>query len=177
MDPMEDSTGPGPQDPMTIPERIHQLNQIDKNIVLLMSHTAQALDSLTHKPSADADSPTSPTAAQEESFRSAMDALLKTLHAVDVHMKRQIWALEEAGIVKLPERLSAAEKLTVDSEAKLLARSSLEPNGVGAVGTLDVGWLNSRSTRNERDMEAELWGRARALLEEVAQSEGNRMES
>lgn len=35
----------------------------------------------------------------------------------------------------------------------------------GGMGKLDIGWLNSRGGRVERDMEAELWGRARAFLE------------
>jgi hypothetical protein len=35
----------------------------------------------------------------------------------------------------------------------------------GGMGKLDIGWLNSRSGRVERDMEAELWERARVFLE------------
>jgi Mediator complex protein len=131
-----------------------------------MSHTTKALTSLSHQPDTS-------TEDQEETFKSAMNDMLTTLHRVDVLMKRQIWALEEAGIIKL----AAAERVTVDAEAKLLAKSSLEPNGVGSIGNLDVGWLNSRSSKVERDMEAELWGRARKLLERVASPDGERMES
>ena len=41
--------------------------------------------------------------------------------------------------------------------------------------TLDVGWLNSRSGKVGRDMEAELWAKARAFLEglEAKNSNGN----
>ncbi len=35
----------------------------------------------------------------------------------------------------------------------------------GRMGKLDIGWLNSRSGRVGRDMEAELWGKARTFLE------------
>jgi hypothetical protein len=35
------------------------------------------------------------------------------------------------------------------------------------LGKLDIGWLNSRSGRVERDMEAELWEKARTFLERL----------
>jgi hypothetical protein len=38
---------------------------------------------------------------------------------------------------------------------------------VASMGKLDIGWLNSRSGRVGRDMEAELWERAREFLEGV----------
>jgi len=36
----------------------------------------------------------------------------------------------------------------------------------GAMGKLDLGWLNSRAGRVDRAMEAELWSKARAFLED-----------
>lgn len=84
-----------------------------------------------------------------------MDAFLLTLHSVDVRLKRQIMGLEEAGIISLKENKGQA---------------SLEPNGIGNIGNLDVGWLNSRSNKVERDMEAELWERAKEHLEGISSS-------
>jgi hypothetical protein len=189
---MEESTPPNV--PFTIPERIHQLNQIDKvpftlfhtfffiaftvltisqDIVLLMTHITTALNSLTHNPQTSSTSNgTEPLSSESQiqNYESAMNSMLKTLHTVDVHMKRQIMALEEAKIIKLASTADA--KITVDTDAKPLAKTSLEPNGLGAIGGLDVGWLNSRNSRVERDMEAELWGRARELLERIA-AQGN----
>ncbi|KAJ0298528.1 hypothetical protein COL5a_011991 [Colletotrichum fioriniae] len=107
-----------------------------------------------------------------------MDALLSTLHTVDVHMKRQILALEEASIIKLRNDADPKTRQPVMNEdAKIVARPSLEPNGVGTIGNLDVGWLNSRNNKVERDMEAELWAKMRELLEryhakEVAEGAG-----
>ena len=43
----------------------------------------------------------------------------------------------------------------------------------GGMGKLDIGWLNSRSGRVGRDMEAELWERARKFLEEVDGGKAN----
>ena len=37
----------------------------------------------------------------------------------------------------------------------------------GGMGKLDVGWLNSRSGRVGRDMEAELWKKSRVFLEGI----------
>ncbi|KAL2025184.1 hypothetical protein VTK56DRAFT_186 [Thermocarpiscus australiensis] len=43
----------------------------------------------------------------------------------------------------------------------------VEPDGVGRYGTLDVGRLNVASSTIERDMEGELWRRAREHLAKV----------
>lgn len=160
---------PRNQEPFTVEENIQQLNSIDTNIVQLMNHTATALNALTTpsssapNPTADGTKPNLDSAAQKEAFRSATDSFLTTLHSIDVKMKRQVLALEEAGIVNLsnPQR----------QDPNTPAKSSLRPNGVGAIGNLDVGWLNSRGTRVERDMEAELWSKARGFLEK----EGEKM--
>jgi hypothetical protein len=37
--------------------------------------------------------------------------------------------------------------------------------GDGGMGKLDIGWLNSRSQSVDRNMEGELWSKARAFLE------------
>lgn len=152
--------------PFTIEENIEQLNSIDKRIAELMKHTSTALNSLTTPELDDAPQDGEPKASldaakQKEAFKHATDSFVTTLHSVDVHMKRQIMALEEAGIVNLTTQQSQAGV----PKAGVKAEPSLRPNGVGAVGSLDVGWLNSRSTRVERDMEAELWGEAKTMLE------------
>ncbi|UNI22465.1 hypothetical protein JDV02_008355 [Purpureocillium takamizusanense] len=143
--------------PFTVEENIQQLNAIDKSIVQLMNHAATALGALTTPTAEGSAKPALDPPAQKDAFRSATDAFLTTLHGVDVRMKRQVLALEEAGIVRLSAAASQDPKSTV--------KASLRPNGVGNVGNLDVGWLNSRGTRVERDMEAELWRDARELLE------------
>ncbi|KAF7545759.1 hypothetical protein G7046_g9484 [Stylonectria norvegica] len=154
-------------EPFTVAENIQQLNDIDQCIVQLMNHTATALKSLTIPSSSTASDPTveasqphlDPT-SQKQDFRSATDSFVKTLHSIDVRMKRQIFALEEAGIVNL------STPLRQDRQAQ--AKASLKPSGVGTIGKLDVGWLNSRGSRVERDMEGELWSKAKDLLSKEA---------
>ncbi|ROT35558.1 hypothetical protein SODALDRAFT_328921 [Sodiomyces alkalinus F11] len=136
-------------------ERIQQLCDIDKDIVQLMDHTAKAIAALGPQPASV------PPTQQTESFRRSMDGLLETLHNVDVHMKRQILGLEEARIIRLRQ-----DTKVMNEDARIVAKPSLEPNGVGSIGNLDVGWLNSRNSKVERDMEAELWGNMKKYLEE-----------
>ncbi|KOS17320.1 hypothetical protein ESCO_006431 [Escovopsis weberi] len=186
---MGDTPNPRLREPFTVEENILQLNAIDKSMVQLMHHTATALSALTTPSSSRSHPSTTSSAsasasalavpedaaaaaaagdetpsssvnpeAQKDAFRIATDTFLSTLHNIDVRMKRQILALEEAGIVDL----SNAQR----QEPGAASRASLRPNGLGTVGNLDVGWLNSRGTKVERDMELELWEKAKGLLEQ-----------
>ena len=93
-----------------------------------------------------------------------MDAFVSTLHYIDVHLKRQILGLEEAGIIDLSN----------DAEANA-EKGDVRPTAVGTVGGLDIGWLNSRGDRVERGMEGELWEKGRGFLERIKR-EGQAME-
>lgn len=165
--PIDTAEGPPSSDvhkPFTLAERFDQLNGIDSDIISLLALANDTLRPLS-KPiaAAGADPSTAPkdfsdpdaidTEAQVSAFRDAMDGFLTTLHSVDVRLKRQIWALEEDGIISLKEAKATG--------------SSLEPNGVGDIGKLDVGYLNSRSSKVDRDMESELWQRLRTSLENM----------
>ncbi|QPG94110.1 hypothetical protein C2857_004691 [Epichloe festucae Fl1] len=146
--------------PFTLRENIQQLNEIDKSIAQLMSQTATSLNALTipssNSTTPAAEAPALDPPAQMEAFKSATDSFLTTLHSIDVRMKRQIMALEEAGIVNLANEPRQGPNGGT--------KASLKPNGLGTVGGLDVGWLNSRSTRVEREMEGEMWQEAKDFL-------------
>jgi hypothetical protein len=86
---------------------------------------------------------------------------LKTLQSIDVGLHRQIYGLEEAGIIPAEK----VEKPKKDGKTSTAAESA--GADVASMGKLDIGWLNSRSGRVGRDMEAELWERARGFLEGV----------
>ena len=92
-----------------------------------------------------------------------MNAFISTLHSVDVRLKRQIWGLEEAGVITLKGGGEGEAKGSGKEETSGI-KTNLEPDGVGKMGGLDVGWLNARSSKVERDMEAELWTGTRRLL-------------
>lgn len=129
-----------------------------------MSHTSKALTALSPTASPPTASHPTPTAANRETFKDAVDAFTSTLHFIDVHMKRQILGLEEAGIIDLSNDAEGAAD-----------KADVRPTAVGTVGGLDLGWLNSRGDRVERGMEGELWDKGRRFLEGVG-AEGSEME-
>ncbi|CAK7267700.1 hypothetical protein SEPCBS119000_002684 [Sporothrix epigloea] len=152
----------GVHEPFTLTERFEQLAEIDNDIIKLLSLAngtvlplLTPVDTAPDSHAISANSTGNDTESRVTSFKEAMDSFLTTLHAVDVRLKRQIWGLEEAGIISLKESKSTGV--------------SLEPNGVGDIGTLDIGLLNSTSSKIDREMEAELWATMRATLEHLDQ--------
>lgn len=110
---------------------------------------------------------------QIEVFQNSMNDFLRTLRTVNVGMKRQIWGLEEAGIVSLDTN----ETQSADAEGSKTAGAGnrnmpLQPDGDGRIGGLDVGWLNSRSNKVESDMEADLWNEAESFLRRLLETSG-----
>lgn len=101
-------------------------------------------------------------------FQVSVKEFFRTLHSVDVRIKRQVWGLEEAGIVSL------GKEDTEDEPSKTKTKpSALQPDGDGKIGGFDAGWLNSRSSKVERDMESELWEQAEAFLDKMFEKRRN----
>ncbi|KAJ4414852.1 hypothetical protein N0V82_007700 [Gnomoniopsis sp. IMI 355080] len=155
--------------PFTRAERMAQLAEIDQDIVSLLALSGNALKSLGRQPQPTGENEEAPktTDEQTQTFQDTMDNFLTTLHKVDVRMKRQIFGLEEAGILTL-DKTKPKDDEGVDPAQK----PTIEPNGMGLVGNLDVGWLNSRSNQVELEKEAELWTSARKALENVSRGTG-----
>lgn len=118
-----------------------------------------------------------PIEQQRESFTAATSQYFTLLSSVDVNLRRQIYALEEADI--LP-----AETVTKEPPTSLAVPSAAQPNspntslsrtgggnkGViigGGLGNLDVGWLNSRNDNVGKEMKAELWGEAENFVSKL----------
>lgn len=92
---------------------------------------------------------------------------------MDVGLRRQIWGLEEANIIPA-EKAKPKVRPGKDVFAGANAASAVEPATTeGGMGKLDIGFLNSRSGRVGRDMEAELWEKARAFLEGLENRKSN----
>lgn len=96
--------------------------------------------------------------AQFADFKTAMYDFIAAVDSVDKRLKRQLYGLEEAGIIKLRGPAGAPGGMGADPV------SSLEPDGAGKIGELDVGQLNAGSSTVERDMERELWETATGHL-------------
>jgi len=129
-------------------------------------------------------------------FKTAQNNFFRTIDRIDKHLTRQIYALEEAGIITLksgtgsgtgaagagateeqPQQLPQpqmipgqpqAAGITTDTSIAPAPKARLEPDGMGRYGKLDVGRLNMASSTVERDMEGELWHKAREHLGRMA---------
>ncbi|KUI71431.1 hypothetical protein VM1G_06722 [Cytospora mali] len=176
--------------PFTRVERMEQLAAIDHDIASLLELTGESIQSLgkqnvappppnsNNGAAAEHEQPPPQPSAEEQTqaFRDAMNKFLSTLHSVDALLKRQILGLDEAGIISLPNQENkdnVKDRPTKEDDNIGPPKLALEPNGLGKVGDLDVGWLNSRSNQVEREMEAELWTRARKHLESLAGDAGS----
>ncbi|KAI9866377.1 MAG: hypothetical protein M1813_001499 [Trichoglossum hirsutum] len=158
-------------------ERIHQLNEIDKDVASLLRAAGQAVNSLTNPPSGNLEEPVT-IEAHKESFSKATATYFSLLSSINVRLRRQIYALEEADII-------ASDSASKDSQTAGNAPTfgAAGGGGVGGaaiqadkgeisragLGNLDVGWLNSRSDIVGREMEGEIWAKAREFLERLEQ--------
>ncbi|KUI60078.1 hypothetical protein VP1G_07280 [Cytospora mali] len=174
--------------PFTRVERMEQLAAIDNDIASLLELTGKSIQSLgkqnvappppnsTNGAEHEQPQPQPSAEEQTQAFRDAMNKFLSTLHSVDALLKRQILGLDEAGIISLPNQENkdnVKDRSTKEDDNIGTPKPALEPNGLGKVGNLDVGWLNSRSNQVEREMEAELWTKARKHLESLAGDVGS----
>ncbi|KAI1825586.1 mediator complex, subunit Med11 [Xylaria intraflava] len=158
--------------PFTKAERIQQLGDIDKNIASLLRSTGKAMQCLgKRKPQDESNTMAGDDPVQQ--FKESMDEFMRTLRTVNVGMKRQIWGLEEAGIISLDKKEPNTREEGGEVRASTSRNTRLEPDGNGKIGGLDVGWLNSRSNKVEKDMEADLWQEAEDLIGQLLSRQKN----
>ena len=116
-------------------------------------------------------------AERKESFTAAASQYFNILSSVDVRLRREINALEEASIIP-------AESITKESQFLSAVPSTIPinaPNAAaakqfgarkgaiygGGLGSLDVGWLNSRNDSVGKEMEAELWEQTQHFVDNL----------
>ncbi|KAI2643400.1 mediator complex, subunit Med11 [Xylaria nigripes] len=159
--------------PFTKAERIQQLGEIDKSIASLLRSTGQAIQCLGKRKLQDGENVTMDDGDPVQQFKESMDEFMKTLRTVNVGMKRQIWGLEEAGIISLDKREPNTREEGGEVRISTARNTRLEPDGNGKIGGLDVGWLNSRSNKVEKDMEADLWQEAEDFMRQLLSHQKN----
>ncbi|KAL7268981.1 hypothetical protein RUND412_008372 [Rhizina undulata] len=134
--------------------RIEELNKIDQDIALLLSSAAHAIKALTTASS------TSPSVeSQKELFTTHSAKYHSLLASITVRLRRQILLLEQADI---PAPALTSSSAGVDGKPGGTGATS---SGVG--GGIDVGALNARNDVVGREMEAELWRKAREFTEKL----------
>ncbi|KAI1390519.1 mediator complex protein-domain-containing protein [Hypoxylon trugodes] len=162
---MENTGEQAPFVPFTKAERIQQLGEIDRGIVSLLRSAGAAIQTLgTQQAQGEDTIMTEDKGQQSQVFQDSLNEFLRTLRTVNVGMKRQIWGLEEAHIISLDKESQNVRDEGGESQGASHRNAPLKPDGDGKIGGLDVGWLNSRSDKVERDMEADLWKEAELYL-------------
>lgn len=167
---------------ITSADRIRQLNDVDKvNALQAPSQTIQeapityntpyfqdvanlihsaglAVQALTNARSDDSP-PATATAdmsldSHKSRFKEATSQYFALLSSIDVRLRRQVYALEEASVLA-PDSASRTGEGTAGG------------GGTGAANPLDISWLNSRKDTVGKDKEAELWAAARGFVEQI----------
>ena len=102
---------------------------------------------------------------------------------MDVNLRRQIYALEEAEILpaeavtrESPTSLAVHSASQAKSSGSSLSKfvggnkSAITPGGLGH---LDVGWLNGRNDNVGKEMKSELWGEAENFVHKLDERKAN----
>jgi len=175
----------------TSAERIQQLCAVDENIPQALSAAGAAIKSLTEHSSRTGQ--LDGTNAQE-AFEAHTTAFYTHIQAISALLHRQVYALEEAGIIA-PSATSDLDLQSPPPPASqaagrpgLLGAPSGRPGGGGAgagapgqsgqeqsqmqitnggLGNLDIGWLNARRDVVGKKKENELWREIRKRMEEL----------
>lgn len=181
---MGDESGQNPT--FTSADRIRQLNDIDH--VCSRNYRSSTSPGGTNKPSQDVaklihsaglaiqaltnTSPKSPFSAgtdgslesHKTQFKDATQQYFALLSSIDVRLRRQVYALEEASVL-------APESTPRTGDSTGAGAGAMAAAGSGASNPLDVSWLNSRKDSVGKDKEAELWAAARGFVEQLERSD------
>jgi hypothetical protein len=143
-----------PAKKFTPAERIAELNAIDQSISALLASASEAVEVLANK--RDDDTPFASYEAQQDKFVRASSDYFATLSSIEVRLRRQVYALQEAGLVKEGTDKDAKRAKAADRD------HDISPGG----GPLDSSWLNARADNGVTAMiEKELLEQAKVFLE------------
>ena len=144
-------------------QRIAELNEIDQSISTLLSAASDAISILSNSPSSEAQEQAlrNPSLARS-AFTDAASTYFSTLSSIEVRLRRQVYALEEAKLIKPGDENDARKGRKFGGDTGTTR--------VGG-GPLDPSWLNARaSDKVETEMKRELLAQAKTFVE---QSERN----
>jgi hypothetical protein len=129
----------------------------------LLQSAGLAIQALTNtKP--DSDTPFDGSLESHKAlFKEATANYFSLLSSIDVRLRRQVYALEEAGL-STPDMASKAGDATGAGASAVAVTAGA---GAGGTNPLDISWLNSRKDTVGKDKEAELWTAARGFVEQL----------
>ncbi|KAI1615833.1 mediator complex protein-domain-containing protein [Exophiala viscosa] len=143
---------------LTASDRIAELNEIDHSIATLLSAASDAIGILSNQSvsQTQGQSLKSPPAARD-AFAKATETYFSTLSSIEVRLRRQVYALEEANLIKPGDERDTRRGRALGGDSGI--------SRVGG-GPLDPSWLNARaSDKVGAGMKRELLARARAFVE------------
>jgi len=114
-------------------DRIKELNAIDHDISQLLACASKAIGLL---PNEDYDEPNPRLEDVKDKFQQASSDYYATLSSVEVRLRRQIYALDEAGLITKGTRQDADRATSMNED-----QTSRRAGG----GSLDSSWLNARA--------------------------------
>jgi len=147
----------------TSADRIRQLNDVDQDVTKLIQAAGLAVQALTNSKHESSTSTNDSLESRKAAFKAATSQYFALLSSIDVRLRRQVYALEEASILA-PDSASKASD----------AAGSGSGAAPGTINPLEISWLNSRKDTVGKDKEAELWAATREFITEVhtSSSEG-----
>ncbi|KAK5941104.1 hypothetical protein PMZ80_006381 [Knufia obscura] len=119
--------------PVSPEERIKELNAVDHDIAQILSLASKAIGPLAND---DYEQPNPRLDDVKETIEEAYAKFYATLSSIDVHMRRQTYALEEAGLINKGTRQDADRATSMNED-----QTSRRAGG----GSLDSSWLNARA--------------------------------
>lgn len=114
----------------------------------------QALSNAKPQSSSSSSSSDGSLESHKKQFKDATQQYFALLSSVDVRVRRELYATEEASI---PPPVSIVSG----------AGAAVPAAATGAFNALDISWLNSRKDTVGKDKEAELWAAARGYVERL----------
>ena len=157
--------------------RIRELSAINADIPSMLEAAGKAVSALTNKPLIKSDGGDMDVDVEEggkaatveerkEVFAEQTKAYYTTLQAIVARLKRQAYALEEAGIIPAEAHTTLSSSAQNGQAGPAVAK---EPERItnGGLGNLDVGWLNSRGNKVGAEKESELVEEGNKLLEDT----------
>lgn len=98
------------------------------------------------------------------------------MSSIDVRLRRQVYALEEAGILEAESSTATTVSFKNDTVTTTGAGAGGTGTAAGTFNPLEISWLNSRKDTVGKDKEAESWAAAREFLNR-AQDDSSKTEA
>ncbi len=131
-----------------------------QDVASLINSASLAMRALTNTPP-DSDTPSdSSLETHKAQFKEATAKYFSLLSSIDVRLRRQLYALEEASLFRPDSAIKPGD-------AAGAGAVGAAGSGSGSANPLDISWLNSRKDTVGKDKEAELWAAARSFVEQL----------